>query len=369
MGNIDLSIIIVNYNSTTLLLECFQSLLRNMDRYSFELIVVDNGSRKEEIINLKNLKQYDNVFLILNKDNIGYAKAVNIGLELSKGNYILISNPDVLYLKNSIKELITAIDSVSNCGAVSPRVWWDEKQTFLLPNNELITPGYIFIKSLASHNVYLEKYILREWLKKTLLYWKAEKYLEVELISGSCIMTRKNIVNMVGNFDEQFPLYFEDTDWFLRVKKAGYTLYYVPEANVVHFYNQSAKQEKESSNLKFNLSMKKFLRKHFKKQMYLFDPLNKVLDYKSVSVKSFSFKELGFLKEPIFFTIKHNSAKLLLLSPNECMMPAAASFLKSDYFVMNKYLWDRLSYGRYFIKIFDLNGNKELESFSFYKEI
>ncbi len=368
MGHIDLSIIIVNYNSTSLLLECFQSLLRNMDHYSFELIVIDNGSRKEEIINLEKLKQHNNVFLILNENNIGYAKAVNIGLKLSKGEYILISNPDVLYMENSIKELVSAFGSLSNCGAVSPRVWWDERQTFLLPNNELITPGYVFLKNLASHNVYLEQYVLSKWLKKTLLYWKAKKYIEVGLISGSCIMTRKNIINMVGNFDELFPLYFEDTDWFLRVKKAGYKLYYVPEANVVHFYNQSAKQEKESANLKFNLSMQMFLKKHFKFENHIFGVLNKIFKSKNIQKKSL-YENIGLLSEPFAFNVKNNSEKLLLLSPVECMIPSAGAFLKNGIITINRDIWERLSDGRYFVKVISLERFNELKSISFTKHL
>ncbi len=366
MGNIDLSIIIVNYNSTELLFKCFQSLLKNLEGYSFELIIIDSGSRKEEIVNLSKLEKYDNVFLILKEGNIGYAKAVNIGLELSKGEYILISNPDVLYLKNSIKELIAAFDSLPDCGAVSPRVWWDEKQTFLLPNNELITPGYIFIKNLLSYYVCLEKYILREWLKSTLLYWRAEKSIEVGLISGSCIMTSKKIINMVGKFDEQFPLYFEDTDWFLRVKKAGYKLYYVPDANIIHFYNQSAKQERESASLKFNLSMQMFLKKHFKFRNHIFGILNKILKYKNIKKKSL-YQNIGFVDKHIAFNVKNNSEKLLLLSSVECMIPSAGAFLKNDNILINQNILERLGDGRYFVKVISLDKFNELKNISFYK--
>lgn len=367
MGHIDLSIIIVNHNSTSLLLDCFHSIKSHIKSLAYEVIVVDSGSYQEEVKKLNVLKEYKCVNVILKEDNIGYAKAVNIGLELSKGEYILISNPDVIYLEGSINKLISAFVSLSKCGAISPRVWWDEKQTFLLPNNELITPSYIFEKNLASRNIFIEKYFFKRWLERTLLYWKAEHPIKVDLISGSCIMTRRNIINEVGNFDEQFPLYFEDTDWFLRVKNADYKLYYIPEADIVHFYNQSAKKEKESANLKFNKSMHLFLKKHFRFGNHIFGIFNKIIESKNILEKSFSY-DIGYISEPITFNIKNSNEKLLLLSSVKCMVPSAGIFLKDNIIKINQNIWERLSEGRYYVRIISLEGFNDLQRISFCKK-
>lgn len=366
MGNIDLSIIIVNYNSTAFLIDCFNSIRDKIKGFSYEVFIIDSGSRKEDVENLKLLDKFTNVNLIFEKENVGYAKAVNKGFKLSKGDYILITNPDIIYLQNSIKVLIEAINILPYCGAVSPKVWWDEEKTFLLPYNEFISPYIIFKKNISKRISFLKRVVLKKWLEMTIYYWKAENPVEVDLGSGSCILTRKDVIDKVGWFDERFPLYFEDTDWFLRVKKEGYKLYCVPEAEVIHYYNQSAKQDMELSLSKFNQSMEMYLEKHFKKEKFLFEFFNKIINtFKS---RKTYFKDLGELKEPLKIQVNNNIDKLALLSPNENLIPSAGNFFNDNYFEINKNIWDRLSVGRYFAKVFALNRFKEIESYSFYKK-
>lgn len=368
MGDIDLSVIIVNHNSTSLLIDCFYSIKNQINSLVYEILVVDSGSCKEEVKKLNILNKYNYVNVILKEENIGYAKAANIGLELSRSDHLLITNPDIIYLPGSIKGLREALDNLKDCGAISPRVWWDEDKTFLLPNNEYITPLWIFKKNLAGKLGFLRRFVFDEWLTETMYYIRAEEPVEVDLASGCCIMTKRKIINEIGGFDEGFSLYFEDTDWFLRVKKGGYRLYYVPKAEIVHYYNQSAKLNSDSADFKFELSMSRYLKKHFGKSLFLFSSLNRFVDFKNKSMKPFYFKDLGSISEPIRITVKGNGEKLLLLSPNEYMIPSAISFFKKEHFELNNRIWKRLADGRYYVKIIRLGDKKVLESLCFYKK-
>ena len=363
---IKLSVIAVNHNSSALLKECFSSIVSTIGNEPFEFFVIDSGSKEEDVNNLLNLER-DNVKIILNSENIGYAKAVNIGIRNARGDFILITNPDVFYKSNSIKIMLNALVTLPQCGAVGPRTWWNKEMTFLLPYSEIITPCSIFKKELMKISRAMNELILRRWIKRTLRYWLSEKPLRQEMLSGACIMTTKKVLDVAGGFDEIFPLYFEDTDWCLRVRKAGYRLYMVPQAGVIHYYNQSAKQDMEASQEKFNYSLDKYVRKHFKGQLFL---LRQTLRLHKLSSNKAStmYDDKGILNTPPVFTFKDGSRKLFLLSPVDSLIPSAGSFFEGNSFEIPVDLWDCLGEGRYFVKAFALERLKDCGSWSWVKQ-
>ncbi len=361
-----LSIIAVNHNSSALLKECLSSIVSTIGNDPFEFFVVDSGSKEEDVNNLLNLEG-DNVKIILNSENIGYARAINTGIRNARGDFILITNPDVFYKSNSIKIMLDALATFPRCGAVGPKTWWDKKMTFLLPFSELITPYGIFKSELMKVSQTMNKLILRRWIKKTLRYWLSEKPLRQEMLSGACIMTTKKVLDVVGGFDEIFPLYFEDTDWCLRARKAGYRLYMVPQANIIHYYNQSAKQDMKASQEKFNYSLDKYIRKHFKGQLFL-SRQNQRLHKLSSNKASTMYEDKGILNTPPVFTFKDKSKKLLLLSPVGSLIPSAGSFFEGNSFETPGDLWDCLGEGRYFVKAMDLERFKDCGSWSWVKQ-
>jgi GT2 family glycosyltransferase len=363
---IKLSVIAVNHNSSALLKECFSSIVSTIGNEPFEFFVVDSGSKEEDVNNLLNLEG-DNVKIILNSENIGYARAINTGIRNARGDFILITNPDVLYKAGSIKTMLDALVTFPQCGAVGPKTWWNKKMTFLLPFSELITPYRIFKSELMKVSQTMNRLILRRWIKKTLRYWLSENPLGQEMLSGACIMTTKKILDVVGGFDEIFPLYFEDTDWCLRVRKAGYTLYMVPQANIIHYYNQSAKQDVEASQEKFNYSLDKYVRKHFKGQLFLLHQILKLQKY-GLNKISAIYDDIGILATPPVFTFKNISRKLLLLSPVDSLIPSAGSFFEGNSFQIPEDLWDCLGESRYFVKAFDLKQLKDCGSRSWVKQ-
>jgi GT2 family glycosyltransferase len=365
METVMLSVIAVNHNSSTLLKECFASIVSTIGDESFEFLVIDSGSRAEELHSVQNLKS-ENVRIIANRENIGYAKAVNEGIRNAIGDVILITNPDVHYAPGSIKNMADALFSLPHCGAVGPKIWWNKGMTFLLPFSELVTPYSILRTELMGVSGTMGKMIQKRWIKKALGYWLSEKPIMQDMLSGACVMTTRKVLDAVGGFDDSFPLYFEDTDWCLRVRKAGYHLSMVPQANVIHYYNQSAKQDRKVSQKKFESSQSLYMRKHYRTGFALLRQMLRACpEHNNASAV---FEDFGTLTSPPVFAFRGSSKKVLLLSPLESLIPSAGSFFEGDFFGIPKDLWDMLGDGRYFVKALGLDRFTDCGSWSWVKQ-
>jgi len=209
--------------------------------------------------------------------------------------------------------------------------------------------------------------VLKGWLKETLVYWMSEKPVRLKMLSGACIMTTRKIIEHIGGFDETFPLYFEDTDWFLRVRDAGYDLYMAPDAHIIHYYSQSSGQDMESSQKKFYDSMEKYISKHFRGQLSFYNVLKNLKNYGHKKTYM-HYDEMGNFTASPAFTFEGSARKLLLLSPVETMIPSAGAFFEGTSFCIPEDLWDSLWRGRYFVKVFDLKHLESCGAWSWRKE-
>ncbi len=360
-----LSIIAVNYNSSSLLKDCLSSIVSNTNDIPLEIIVVDNGSKREEVDNLQKIN--GNVRIIFKEENSGYSKAVNEGIKNASGEFILITNPDVLYMPYSIKNMMEAFASLPRCGAVGPKTWWDKEMTFMLPFSEIVTPFRILRTELMVSSPILGDMILKNWIKRSLKYWLSESPLVQEMLSGACIMTTREVLWGVGGFDEIFPLYFEDTDWCLRVRKAGYNLYMLPDAEIIHYYNQSARQEINISQEKFSYSSIIYLKKHFNLQFILSNYIKRVFKYINKRTEGL-YEDMGIVTTSPVFKFKDRGRKLILLSPVETMIPSAGAFLDGDSFEIRSGPWNSLAKGRYFIRAFEFEGLSNYGAWSWVKD-
>jgi len=359
------SVIAVNHNSSDLLRACYVSIVTSVGNQPFEFIVVDSGSKKEDVSKIRNLKA-DNVQIILNSENIGYAKAINAGVQVSKGDYILITNPDIVYKPGSIQHMMHALGELPRCGAVGPKTWWNEKMTFLIPAGELITPFWFLKSECMRISSVAKKILLKGWIRKSLRYWLSEEPLKQATLSGGCIMTTKNVFRSVGGFDEAFHLYFEDTDWCLRVTKAGFNIYSVPGAEIVHYGNQSSKKDSENSQKTFERSLQIYIRKHFKYSSMVIGPVVNFLRRKHIKNKG-AYNDMGIQMSPPVFSFEDDSKKLILLSPLEGLVPSTGSIFQGQRFEIPKDLWDYMGDGRYFAKVFDLFSFRDYGSWSWVK--
>lgn len=243
----DLSIILINYKTPSLLKQCIKSIQKNSPKLDYEIIVVDNNSNDGTVemieesfmYNYKNEK-INNIELILNNQNLGFPKAVNQAVKKSRGRYILLLNPDITILENSLEQMIDYMEKNTQIAVIGPK---------------LINPNGTIQESCFSRFTTLQIVLYRRtWLGKskrgqktlsnfTMKSWDHSCSREVAWILGSCMLVRKAAIENVGIMDERFFMYLEDVDWCRRFWKAGYKVLYYPDVKMVHYYARASASE------------------------------------------------------------------------------------------------------------------------------
>jgi GT2 family glycosyltransferase len=219
--------------------------------FEIEIFVVDNGSQDGSGNEVK--KAFPSVHLVENEKNLGFAKAVNQGLEKASGRYILLLNPDTQVKNGAIERLISFMDVHLDVGVVGAQ---------LLNSDGSRQNSIANFPSLATE--LLNKSLLR-WLFPKVFPGKEKDYseaIEVDSVIGACMMVRRDAINQVGLLDEEYFLFLEETDWCFRIKKAGWKIYHVPQAEVYHFQGKSAEVEKEKAKIEYYRSRYYFFKKN-----------------------------------------------------------------------------------------------------------
>ena len=206
----DLSIIIVNANNQRLLKECLQSIDKNTHKISFEIIISDNASTDGSQEMVKD--DFPQVKLIENKENLGFAKANNQALKIYQGRYALLLNNDTLVKDSALDKMVEFMDQNQETGACGPKL--------------LNTDG-----STQHQGGLLAK-----------RFWKAKDPRPVDFIIGAALLVRKEVIDKVGMMDENLFFYNEDLDWCLRIRKAGWKIFFLPQAEIIHYGGQSSKK-------------------------------------------------------------------------------------------------------------------------------
>ncbi len=248
----NISCIIVSYNCREELKRCLSSLTFCAN----EIIVVDNNSKDKTTCFIR--ENYPEVILIENKENFGFARGVNLGIRKASGKYLILLNPDTEILEGGIKKLVDFASCDKNIAAVGPRLL-NTDGSFQPSAYNFPTPLWAFL-----HLTQISKLLK---VGKFFPYFsKPNKIQEVDWVVGACICIKKEALNVVGLFDENYFLYFEEIDWCKRTKEDGWKIYYYPEAVVIHHLERSSSQEKELSLLSRYESMFYYFRKHHSKK-------------------------------------------------------------------------------------------------------
>jgi len=243
----DLSAIIVNYNSADYCLRCVESLRAQSFRVdgvegTMEIIVLDNGSRPEDRVRLETVESLG-ARLVFTGENLGYGPANNLGVEMATGRFIYILNPDVKVLPGAIDAMLGVLASRPQVAGVGPTTWMDDDRTLWHPPNDVPTRWYRTLQALANLALPFGLLNARIRSRRALRHWTRKEPSRVSLLSGASFITTRRVIERIGLFDPDFPLYFEDTDWFTRARMLGYQLVHVPAAEVVHYFSRSALQD------------------------------------------------------------------------------------------------------------------------------
>jgi GT2 family glycosyltransferase len=257
-GNVDVSIIIVNWNTQLLLKNCIDSIIDQTRKISYEIIVVDNNSSDGSPEMLK--REYkDSVILIHNSQNRGFAAANNQAMKIAKGNFLLLLNSDTKVLDNAIEKSHAYISAHSDVGLIGCKLLnGDNTLQYSCYNFNSIISAFMF-KTKLIRKVKLSKRYKYEGLITSNDY---NSDMDVDYVCGAYMMFRRDILSKVGYLDESFFMYAEEADYCARIKKSGYRIVYFAGGKIIHFGGGSSKKISLISENRRIISRLLFIKKH-----------------------------------------------------------------------------------------------------------
>ena len=226
---IDISICIVTHNCSQILIRCLKSLSNCSGVYNSEIIVVDNHSTDNTKYIMQ--KDYSNVQLIYNENNLGFAVGINQAIDVALGYYILILNPDTILSVDTISILADFLNNHPNTAICGPKIK-NEDGTFQKScRRGESRPWAVFSYLFGLDKLFPMRKVFNGY---HLSYIDENIQTQVGGLSGACMMIRYNTINIIGKFDEQYFLYQEDSDICLRALKNGWDINYIPKAEIIH---------------------------------------------------------------------------------------------------------------------------------------
>ncbi len=249
----ELSIIIVSWNTCDLLQACLESVYRNAPDCLFEVLVVDNASKDGSLEMVRG--RFPRVVVLSNTRNLGFASANNQAIAISSGRYILLLNSDTVVMPGALEKLIEFFEQHPRAGAAGGHLLNPDGslQYSCSPSPTLRSEAR---RLLRMPGVRTDGYYPMET-------WDLHKYHEVDVLLGACLMLRKEVLNTVGVLDETYFMYSEEVDLCRRVQLAGWKLFWVPNAFVLHHGGQSTGQIADKMFLQLYKSKLHFIRKHY----------------------------------------------------------------------------------------------------------
>ncbi len=255
---VELSIIIVNFNTGRFLTRCLDFIGKNSPKRSFEIFVVDNNSNDNSIEIVK--KHYPEVKLIKNSSNFGFSYANNQGIVRSKGKYILILNPDTIVTEGALDALVDFMDRNPDTGIAGAKLLnFNGSIQYSCRRFPTIFSVFfgrqsIFIKFLPYNRV-SRKYLMMDE--------DYSKNIEVDWVFGASMIVRRKALEEVGIFDEDYFIFVEDTDLCYRMREKGWNVCFVADAVFFHHLGVTRARFWKTTLLNHNLGMFKFFKKHY----------------------------------------------------------------------------------------------------------
>lgn len=264
-----LSIIIVNYNTYLLTKQTIESVINKIHDFEYEIILVDNASKDGSIEVLEEMvkeqEAYKVVHIIRNQENLGFAKANNIGMRQAKGEYILLLNSDTEVKDNCLEGCLEQMEKDSTLGAVGCKV--------VLANGKLdhaCKRGFPTPKASLYYFLKLDKKNPIKYGQYDALHLGEDEVGEVDALMGAFMLMPKKVLDEVGLLDEDFFMYGEDIDICYRIKEAGYRILYYPKEKIIHYKGGSSTRRRHKVIYDFHQAMWIFYMKHYYKKNAIF---------------------------------------------------------------------------------------------------
>ncbi|MHB1688820.1 MAG: glycosyltransferase [Ignavibacteriaceae bacterium] len=276
----DLSIIIVNYNVKEFLQNLLHSIAKAAQNISHEIIIVDNASDDGSVEFIQ--EKFSGVKLIVNQKNLGFSKANNIGLKIASGDFLLLINPDTIVREDTFQKMLKFFEEYPEAGMAGCKILNPDGTLQLACRRSFPGPWTSFCKVTGLSTLFPNSKIFARY---NLTYLDEDQTYEVDAISGSFMMIKKETLDKVGGLDEQFFMYGEDLDLCFRIQKAGYKVYYVHSTQIIHYKGESTKRSSLDETKIFYQAMNLFVKKHFSSSLLVEIILTSAIAFR----KSFAF--------------------------------------------------------------------------------
>ena len=283
----DVSIVIVNWNTRDLLRGCLRSIYDQSKSFAYEVIVIDNASSDGSIEMLR--VEFPDVHAIANDQNRGFAAANNQGIRLAKGRYVLLLNPDTVILDHAIDRCIRFADTHPDIGVVGCQVLEDgtriQRTGFCFPS-----PWNLLLTLAGLPKVFPGS---RLFDRPELGWWKRDSQQDIDVISGMFMLTRRKAIEQVGLMDECYFVYAEEADWCYRFFRMGWRRVFFPEAKIVHL--DGGGKSTSQVNIKMFVQLQKSILIYHKKNLGLASWLtSRVIYIVSNAVRALGWSTLSF---------------------------------------------------------------------------
>lgn len=248
-----LSILIVSWNTHDLLAQCLMSIAAHPPHGEYEIIVVDNASADGSAAMVRT--RFPEVRLIENAANLGFAGANNQAIDCSRGGYLLLLNPDTVIEAGALAALVDFMDAQPTAGAAGS----------LLLNAD----GSLQDSCHRAPTLFRELWRLfhLDSLYPLAQYrmddWPQDTPRPVDTVQGAALIVRRGVIDRVGMMDPSYFMYSEEVDWCLRIRRAGWQIYWVPQSRIVHYGGQSTRQVASTMFVQLYRGKLQYFRKHY----------------------------------------------------------------------------------------------------------
>lgn len=256
------SVIIVNYNAGPMLLNCARAVLTST--VTVEVILVDNNSTDESLHGMRAiLREEPHLSIIKNERNVGFAKAVNVGLAGTHGAIILVLNPDCIIEATTLERMLRVLEQHSDAGMLGPRILNPDGTEQPGCRRNIPTPWRSFLRAfglsyfLGNRLGFLSDFLLHRAPVPS-------KPVDVEAISGAFMLIRRSALDEVGLLDEGYFMHCEDLDWCMRFREKGWRIWFVPDVSVTHYKGACSKDRPIRVLWHMHKGMIRFYRKFFR---------------------------------------------------------------------------------------------------------
>ncbi len=256
--NVDISVVIVNYNVKDYLLQCLRSIEKAKCNYNVEIIVVDNNSADGSVTFLKPL--FPDVQFIELEQNIGFGRANNIGIKKSSGKYILILNPDTIIDDNTLHVMYAYMESHQEVGISGCKVLNPDGSFQYACRRGFPTPWASFCKLFGLQSLFPKSEIFAKYNQT---FRSVDETYYIDSVIGAFMFVRKEVFEHIKGFDADFFMYGEDLDLCYRANKVGWKTAYVHETSIIHYKGESTKRSSINEVKHFYEAMEIFVSKHY----------------------------------------------------------------------------------------------------------